>query len=190
MVGGLYKLLTKVLANRLKRVVGSLVLDFQHAFVGGRQILNAVLIANETIDSRLKANLRGLLCKLDIEKAYDHVNWNCVIAVMDKMGFGSKWLSWIRWCISMVHFSVLVNDSPSGFFTRSRGLKQGAHLSPYLFVLVMEILSCLISRAKGGGLLRVFGLKRGMMLVWRCCICSLQMICSFFVMQARKTWSA
>ena len=49
---------------------------------------------------------KGLLCKLDIEKAYDHVNWNCVIAMMDKMGFGSKWLGWNRWCISTVHFSI------------------------------------------------------------------------------------
>ena len=83
-------MLAKVLANRLKKVVGSLVSDFQHVFVWGRQILNAVLIANEVIDSRLKDNLSGFPCKLDIEKAYDHVNWNCVIAVMEKMGFGSK----------------------------------------------------------------------------------------------------
>ena len=89
-LGALYKLLAKVLAKRLKKVVGSLVSDFQHVFVWGRQILNAVLIANEVIDSRLKDNLSGFLCKLDIEKAYDHVNWNCVIAVMEKMGFGSK----------------------------------------------------------------------------------------------------
>ncbi|RVW29031.1 hypothetical protein CK203_088919 [Vitis vinifera] len=86
----------------------------EHVFVGGRQILDVVLIANEVIDSRLKASLRGLLCKLDIEKAYDHVNWNHLIAMMDKMGFGSKWLGWIRWCISMIRFSILVNSSPFG----------------------------------------------------------------------------
>ena len=62
----------------------------------GRQIFDAILIANEAIDSRLKDNLRRLLCKFDIGKAYDHVNWNYVIAIMDKMGFGSKWLAWIR----------------------------------------------------------------------------------------------
>ena len=95
LVEGLYKLLAKVLANRLKKAVGSLVSNFQHAFVEGRQILDAVLIANETIDSRLKDNLSGFLCKLDIEKAYDHVSWNCVIAIMEKMGFDSKWLDWL-----------------------------------------------------------------------------------------------
>ena len=64
LVGGLYKLLAKVLANRLKRVVGNLVSDFQHVFVGIRQILDAILIANKVIDSRLKGNMRGIICKL------------------------------------------------------------------------------------------------------------------------------
>ena len=117
------------------------------------------MIANETIDSRLKANLRGLLCKLDIEKAYGHVNWNCAIVVMDKMGFSSKWLGWIRWYISTVRFSVLVNNSPSGFFNSSRSLRQGDPLSPYLFILVMEILSCLISKAKDGDFIEGFWVK-------------------------------
>ena len=69
LVGGLYKLLAKVLANRLKKVVGKVVSSTQNAFIEGRQILDVALIANEAIDSLLKRNESGVLCKLDLEKA-------------------------------------------------------------------------------------------------------------------------
>ena len=88
LVGGIYKLLAKVLANRLKKVINRVVSPAQNAFVEGRQIFDVALIANETIDSMLKRNERGVLCKLDLEKAYDHLNWNFLLTVMQKMGFG------------------------------------------------------------------------------------------------------
>ena len=91
----------------------------------GRQILDAVLIANDAIDALLKRKKKGLICKLDIKKAYDHLNWNFLLGVMEKMGFGRKWLNWIKWCISTATFSVLVNGTPIGFFRSSRGLRQG-----------------------------------------------------------------
>ena len=87
-MGSLYKLLAKVLANRLKKVMGKVISESQNAFVEGRQILDAVLIANEVVDSRLKSNEGSVLCKLDIEKTYDHVNWKFLFAVLRKMGFG------------------------------------------------------------------------------------------------------
>ena len=74
LLGGLYKLLAKVLANRIKNVIGRVVSSDQNAFVMGRQILDASLIANEVIDSWQKRREKSLICKLDIEKAYDSVN--------------------------------------------------------------------------------------------------------------------
>ncbi|RVW79099.1 LINE-1 reverse transcriptase-like [Vitis vinifera] len=125
LVGGLYKLLAKVLANRIKNVVGKVVSSDQNAFVMNRQILDASLIANEVIDSWKKRGEKGLICKLDIEKAYDSVNWKFLMRVMQKMGFGVKWREWIWSCISTAKFSVLINGEPAGFFSSSRGLRQG-----------------------------------------------------------------
>ena len=92
LTGSIYKLIAKVLANRLKKVMNKLVNSAQNAFVEGRQILDASLIANEVINSMLKKKEKGVLCNLDIEKAYDKINWNFLTAVVGKMGFKEKWL--------------------------------------------------------------------------------------------------
>ena len=114
LVNSLYYLIAKVLANRLKRVMSKLVNTVQNAFVAGRQILDASLIANEVINSITKKKEKGILCKLDIEKAYDTLNWNFLLSSLQKMGFGERWIEWIKWCITTVSFSVIVNGSPVG----------------------------------------------------------------------------
>ena len=110
--------------------------------------MDAVLIANEAVDSRVKKKKPGILCKLDIEKAYDHVNWRYLMKVLEMMGFGQKWLKWMEQCISTVCFSVLVNGSPTGFFQSYRGLRPGDPLSPFLFLIAMEGLNNMIKTAK------------------------------------------
>ncbi|WKA11259.1 hypothetical protein VitviT2T_028778 [Vitis vinifera] len=161
LLGGLYKLLAKVLANRLKRVVGKVVSNSQNAFVRGRQILDASLIANEVIDSWQKRKEKGLICKLDIEKAYDNINWKFLLKVLQKMGFGSKWVGWMRSCLSSAKFSVMVNGVPAGFFPSPKGLRQGDPLSLYLFVMGMEVLDVLIRRAVEGGFLSGCNIRGG-----------------------------
>ena len=80
---------------------------------------------------------------------------------MQKMGFGPKWMGWMWSCISTAKFSMLVNDVPAGFFSSSKGLRQGDPLSPYLFVMGMEVLSVLITRAVEGGFISGCSIWRG-----------------------------
>jgi hypothetical protein len=89
LVSGIYKIISKVLANRLRLVMNNII-STQNTFVKGKQILDSVLIASESLDFRLKFGDPRLLCKLDMEKAYDHVNWEFLLYLLRRCGFGQK----------------------------------------------------------------------------------------------------
>ncbi|XP_028108106.1 uncharacterized protein LOC114306978 [Camellia sinensis] len=154
LLGCIYKVLAKVLSSRLKSVLPKLIDETQSAFVKGRQILDGILIANEVVDLWKRNSLGGLLLKLDFQKAFDSVNWNFLFHILQNFGFGEKWISWVKECVSSPHISVLVNGSPSQEFPPQRGLRQGDHLSPFLFNLVVERLNILIQRAKNLNLIK------------------------------------
>ena len=111
-------------------------------------MLDGVLIDNELTHSRKRDYKEGASFKIDLEKAYDHVDWDFIDYMLGKFGFGAAWKPWMRECISYTSFSVLVNGSPSRLFRASRGLRQGDPLSPFLFTLVIEALGSLLSKAK------------------------------------------
>lgn len=132
MVGCIYKILAKVLANRLRKVLPTIIGETQAAFVGGKQILDGVFIANKVIDSWKKRKNEGLVLKIDFEKAYDNVNWNFLLNMLSKFGCGVKWCEWIKECISTPAYSILINGSPTEEITPGKGPRQGDPLSPFV----------------------------------------------------------
>ncbi|XP_020243282.1 uncharacterized protein LOC109821509 [Asparagus officinalis] len=137
----IYKIITKILSNRLKLVVGELISTNQHAFLQGRQIGECSLLAHELLRDFSKKHGKRACLKIDLHKAFDSINREFVYFIMHCMGFPVIWINWIRECISTPSFSVLLNGSSSGFFKSNRGIRQGDPLSPYIFVLVMEFWS-------------------------------------------------
>ena len=101
-----------------------------------------------------------MICKLDLEKAYDHVNLDFLSYLLRRCGFPEKWRKWIYFCIFSVRFFVLVNGSPCGFFKSSWGIRQGDPLSPMLFVIIMEGLSRMLDMTIGAGMLSGFAVSR------------------------------
>ncbi|XP_028122358.1 uncharacterized protein LOC114319532 [Camellia sinensis] len=154
LVGSVYKVLAKVLASRLKGVLPHIISTAQSAFIGGRNILDGILIANEIVDGWRKSKMRGVIIKLDFEKAFDSVNWCYLSSMVLNFGFGVKWISWIKECISTAKLSVLVNGSPTEEFPPQKGFRQGDPLSPFLFNIAAEGLNILMSRAQQHGLIK------------------------------------
>lgn len=88
------------------------------------------------IDNRLKYKIQGIPCKLDIERAFDNVNWHCLDSILESSGFGGKWRQWIGWWLSAAQSSVLVNGSATPQFNHQKGLRKEDSLSSIVFILV------------------------------------------------------
>ncbi|GJS78622.1 RNA-directed DNA polymerase, eukaryota, reverse transcriptase zinc-binding domain protein [Tanacetum coccineum] len=143
----LYKCISKIIANRLKGVLNSLVSDCQSAFIPSRQISDNIMLTQELIRNyhRNSGPLK-VAFKIDINKAYDFVDWGFLRKSLVYFGFPSKMVHWIMNCMTSPSFTVSVNGEHHGYFRGYRGLRQGYPLSPYLFTLVMEVLSLMINR--------------------------------------------
>ncbi|GKU91023.1 hypothetical protein SLEP1_g4952 [Rubroshorea leprosula] len=146
-------ILAKLLANRLKKALDQVIGKQQMAFIGGRQLMDGVVIANEVIDEAKKKKRKSFLFKIDFEKAYDKVCWKFLDCMMQKLGFCATWRRWIMECLRTSQVSVLVNGSPTRQFNISQGLRQGDPLSPFLFLIVAEGLNGMITTAVQKGLL-------------------------------------
>ncbi|CAN1247714.1 LINE-1 retrotransposable element ORF2 protein [Linum perenne] len=149
----IYKTVSKVLSNRLAEVLPDLVSMNQTAFVRGRHIGDGVLMAHELL-SKYKSKGVSPRCdiQIDLMKAFDLVEWSFILDATRAMKFPEVYEKWIEACVISSRLSVKINGSLSGYFPAKRGFRQGDPISPFLFVLSMEILSGMFDRAviKGG----------------------------------------
>jgi hypothetical protein len=157
-----YKIISKLLANRLKVHMHKIISPFQSAFVPKRHIQDNTILAHELLHTFKSKRGKGgfMFLKMDMEKAFDRMEWPFILAILKQLGFSSIWIEWVRICITQASFSILLNGSPFGHFTPERGLRQGDPLSPFLFILGSEVLSRLLLREESIGSLKGLRIAR------------------------------
>ena len=147
----LYKIIARALSERLKKVLFVIITGQQTTFVDGWQILNASLRANELMDEWERKKQKSVVIKLDMEKTFDKVDWTFLENILVVKDFDSKWQRWIKGCISSINFSININGRLRGKIYTTRGLRQRDQLFPFLFIMVIDCLSCLLTKAEYEG---------------------------------------
>ncbi|GJR98086.1 RNA-directed DNA polymerase, eukaryota, reverse transcriptase zinc-binding domain protein [Tanacetum coccineum] len=143
----IYKCLSKVITNRLKDALKKLVNENQSAFIPGRQIQDNIMLTQELLRGyNQKVGTKRVALKIDIQKAYDTVNWGFLEESLKQFGFHELMVKWIMKCVLSAQYSINVNGEKYGYFKGARGLRQGDPISPYLFTLVMEVFTLMMER--------------------------------------------
>lgn len=148
----IYKIISKLLLKRLKPILPTLILPNQTAFVQGRLLVENTILASEIIHGYHKdRGPKRITLKVDIEKAFDTVNWDFIFNLLQGLDIPHPYLAWLFPCVTSPSFMIGFNGTVQGYFKSTRGLRQGDPLSPYLFVMVMNCLSMLLDKGAAEG---------------------------------------
>ncbi|XP_031111882.1 uncharacterized protein LOC116015853 [Ipomoea triloba] len=159
-----YKVMAKVIANRMKDVLDYIISPSQSAFVPDRLLTDNIIVAGE-VGHYLRVKKNGAVgwaaLKLDMAKSYDRMEWQFLEGMMLALGFAQEWVNLIMLCVSSVRYSLLVNGEPIGMINPTRGIRQGDPLSPYLFIICADGLSVLLQKAEARGDIHGVKVARG-----------------------------
>ena len=140
------KIASKAIASRLKTVLADLIEYDQTGFLKGRSIAENICLINNVISYTHSKGIPGLLLFVDFEKAFDTIEWSFVRKTLEHFGFGSSFINWISLFYTDIQSCIINNGWSGGFFELGRGVRQGCPLSPYIFILCVEVLATAIRR--------------------------------------------
>ena len=153
------KVISKCLANRVKKVIPSLISSDQTAYVPGRYIGESVRLTSDLLEYTNIHNLPGILLTIDIEKAFDSVDHIFLCSSLKKYGFGTEFIQWIKLILNKQESCILNDGHSAGFFPLSSGTRQGDPISAFLFILVIEILFIQIRNNRNIKGISIFGFE-------------------------------